>query len=219
MSTPTATTTTTTTTPTTTSRPSTAGAIIKDLVTTTATEIVVVPPRPNSSCACTVPELDDLEESAPPTAPMLDTESSAKIVVPKPQPAGASTLDLVPRQPSPMVRAEEQELKDAYLAGFKHVEDFFAKFIESLNFYKRKSASLETEIAELKAAKEELEAKVKELEEQRDETDKQRAEREKLKEGKAINKMRKLIWSASVSHKRKSSTEGVVPVVASVEAK
>ncbi|KAI5843842.1 hypothetical protein DFP73DRAFT_550540 [Morchella snyderi] len=219
MSTPTATTITTTTTePTTPSRPSTAGAIIKDLVTTTATEIVL-PPRPNSSCACTVPELDDLEGSAPPTAPMLDTESSAKIVVPKPQPAGTSTLDLVPRQPSPMVRAEEQELKDAYLAGFKHVEDFFAKFLESLNFYKRKSASLETEIAELKAAKEELEARVKELEAQAEETDKQRAEREKLKEGKAINKMRKLIWSASVSHRRKSSTEGAAPAVASVEAK
>jgi phage shock protein A len=126
--------------------------------------------------------------------------------------------DPVSRQPSPLLKTEELELKDAYLAGYKQVEEFFHKLLESLNFYKRKSSSLETEVQQLRDAKAKLEERIRTLEEETQGWELRREEREKRKEGKAINKVRRLVWSASFRHK--SRTEGsTMPVTTAVEAK
>jgi hypothetical protein len=90
--------------------------------------------------------------------------------------------------------------------------------LESLNFYKRKSGSLETEVQQLRDAKAKLEERIRALEDETQDWEQRRDEREKRKEGKAINKVRKLIWSASL--RRKARTEGsTMPVTTTVEAK
>lgn len=143
-----------------------------------------------------------------------------------------------------MLKADELELKDAYLAGCelpatrfyppppkiamshitdptptdKHVEELFHKLLESLNFYKRKAGSLEIEVQQLKDAKAALEERIKDLQEETQGWETKMEEREKRKEGKAINKVRMLIRSATTK-RRVTPAEGVNIPTTMVEAK
>jgi hypothetical protein len=73
-------------------------------------------------------------------------------------------------------------------------------------------------VQQLRDAKAKLEERIRTLEEETQGWELRREEREKRKEGKAINKVRRLVWSASFRHKAR--TEGsTMPVTAAVEAK
>ncbi|KAL0631849.1 hypothetical protein Q9L58_009287 [Maublancomyces gigas] len=196
------------------SRPnSSGGTTANNDMKSTTTELT----RPSTSCTCS-PHI--LEDSDIPPVPQIDPESSAKIPVLSVTPTKsllAVVADPVSRQPSPMLKADELELKDAYLAGYKHVEELFHKLLESLNFYKRKAGSLEIEVQQLKDAKAALEERIKDLQEETQGWETKMEEREKRKEGKAINKVRMLIRSATT--KRRSTPEGVNIPPTMVEAK
>lgn len=70
---------------------------------------------------------------------------------------------------------------------------------------------------QLKDAKARLEERIKSLQEETQDYETKTEEREKRKEGKAINKVRKLLWSASV--RRRASENPTIPVATMVEAK
>lgn len=101
----------------------------------------------------------------------------------------------------------------------KHVEELFHKLLESLNFYKRKAGSLEIEVQQLKDARARLEERIKSLQEETKGWEAKTEEHEKRKEGKAINKVRKLIWSASVRRRATADSSIAPPIPAMVEAK
>lgn len=72
---------------------------------------------------------------------------------------------------------------------------------------------------QLKDIRAKLEERIRVLEEETQDWEAKREEREKRKEGKAINKMRKLIWSASVRHKSRTEGSTMPATTTTVEAK
>lgn len=72
---------------------------------------------------------------------------------------------------------------------------------------------------QLKDARARLEERIKSLQEETQGWEAKTEEREKRKEGKAINKVRKLIWSASVRRRATADGSIVPPIPAMVEAK
>lgn len=72
---------------------------------------------------------------------------------------------------------------------------------------------------QLKDVRARLEERIKSLQEETQDWEAKTEEREKRKEGKAINKVRKLIWSASVRRRATTDASIVPPIPAMVEAK
>lgn len=72
---------------------------------------------------------------------------------------------------------------------------------------------------QLKDARARLEERIKSLQEETKGWEAKTEEHEKRKEGKAINKVRKLIWSASVRRRATADSSIAPPIPAMVEAK